>query len=238
MIIASYNMQHNRKSRENWSEVVRSVTPDLLLVQESLEPESCLDLGVSSVCWQPIQGKWGSAVFSKSAKLNWVPLPEFQGWVVGAEFELPVTAANQISRVRAFSIHAPTGALSYQKFVNQIIDMIAANRNGCELVIGGDFNLTISERHHSESRKTSDADRKIQKRLHDELGLVNCWQSANADKPLAQTLRWDRDPIPAYHCDGIFASQLFSERLVSCEVLTGGNWSALSDHNPIVATFR
>lgn len=116
--------------------------------------------------------------------------------------------------------------------------MIALHRNGCELVIGGDFNLTVSERHQSEDRVTSSADRKIQQRLRDELNLVNCWQTTNADMPLAQTLRWDRDPKPAFNCDGIFVSPSLADRLESCTALAGDEWSTISDHNPIVAKFR
>jgi exonuclease III len=238
MVIASYNMQNNRKSRDNWRAILHEIKPDLLLAQESLDPESYPDLCEGSICWQAIRGKWGSAIFSRSEKLAILPLPEFQGWVVGAELEWPEIVGTPPARVRVFSIHAPNKGQTYQQSVSQIIEMIASHRNGCELVVGGDFNLTISERHHSEVRSTSEEDRKIQKRLQDELGLVNCWQSTNADKPLAQTLRWDRDPVLPYHCDGIFVSLKIAERLVSCDVLAGDGWTALSDHNPIVATFR
>lgn len=77
----------------------------------------------------------------------------------------------------------------YQQVVNSILDMLVDHRDGCEVVIGGDFNLTVSKRHESENRITEKADLKIQSRLGDEFGLLNYWQTANPDNPLAQTLR-------------------------------------------------
>jgi hypothetical protein len=64
-------------------------------------------------------------------------------------------------------------------------------------VIGGDFNLSVSERHPSEERKNKKCNLEIQSRLRDELGLINCWQTMNPNTPLAQTLRWDDQSEPA-----------------------------------------
>jgi hypothetical protein len=77
----------------------------------------------------------------------------------------------------------------------------------------------------------------IQARLADEFGVVNCWQSANPDLPLPQTLRWTGDRTIPYHCDGIFVPKSWRDRLRSCVVLDGDEWNLLSDHNPVLATF-
>ena len=103
-------------------------------------------------------------------------------------------------------------------------------------MVGGDFNLSVSERQPSEERKNKKCNLEIQARLRDELGLINCWQTSNPGTPLAQTLRWTT-PEPAYHCDGIFVPASWSARLKSCEVLSGPEWDGMSDHNPVMAEF-
>jgi len=100
------------------------------------------------------------------------------------------------------------------------------------------LNITISERHASEDRKTKTADRKIQHRLRDEFGLINCWQESNAGQPLAQTLRWGSDKSVPYHCDGLFVPATWRASLKSCKVISGNKWDDLSDHNPVVAEFK
>ena len=141
-------------------------------------------------------------------------------------------------RVRLFSLHAPTGHGDYHKVVGKILDMLWDCRDGCEIVIGGDFNHDVSQRHPSEILTTEKPILAIQERLRDDFGLINCWQTMHPNMPLAQTLRWDKDREPAFHCDGIFVPASWASRLVSCEVLSGEKWVRLSDHNPVVAEIR
>lgn len=86
-------------------------------------------------------------------------------------------------------------------------------------------------------RPTCKQDLAIQARLADEFGLLNCWQVANPDQPLCQTLRWTGNRTIPYHCDGIFVPKTWKDRLESCLVLAGEEWNGLSDHNPVVAQF-
>jgi endonuclease/exonuclease/phosphatase family metal-dependent hydrolase len=65
--------------------------------------------------------------------------------------------------------------------------------------------------------------------------LINCWQHANPDMPLSQTLRWVSKKDVAYHCDGIFVLKEWTDHIVSCEVISGELWDGLSDHNPVMA---
>jgi endonuclease/exonuclease/phosphatase family metal-dependent hydrolase len=81
----------------------------------------------------------------------------------------------------------------------------------------------------------SRGEREILARLAGEFDLVSCWQTANPGRRLAQTLRWSADRSAPYHCDGIFVPAAWSGRLASCRVVTGSRWTALSDHNPVVA---
>ena len=157
--------------------------------------------------------------------------------MVGVEIPASAFPISGDKPLRVFSVHAPTAKESYARAVNKILDMLRDYRDGADVVIGGDFNLTVSRRHPAEDRQTSTADLKIQQRLEDEFGLINCWQTMNPDVPLAQTLRWDRDPVPPYHCDGIFVPGSWSEKLKACQVLSGPPWDGMSDHNPVVAEF-
>jgi endonuclease/exonuclease/phosphatase family metal-dependent hydrolase len=140
----------------------------------------------------------------------------------------------QRTALQIFSIHAPTGRGGYATVVNSILDMIDKHRDGCDIVVGGDFNLTVSERQPSEERRNK-CNLEIQSRLRDELGIINCWQTMNPNTPLAQTLRWTKDLSQPYHCDGIFVPASWSARLTSCEVLSGPEWDEVSDHNPVMA---
>jgi endonuclease/exonuclease/phosphatase family metal-dependent hydrolase len=121
--------------------------------------------------------------------------------------------------------------------VNRLLDRIRKVAAGREVVIGGDFNVTVSHWPGPE-RPTGRQDLAIQARLADEFGLLNCWQATNPDQPLPQTLRWTGDRAIPYHCDGIFVPKAWQDRLQSCVVLAGGDWERLSDHNPVVAQFR
>jgi len=162
-----------------------------------------------------------------------IVVPGYSGWVVGAEISGGVWQADPLL---AFSIHAPVFRGSYSKPVNMILDEIKKVAEGREVVIGGDFNLSVSHWAGSEhpSRKQ---DLAIQARLSDEFGLLNCWQAANPDQPLCQTLRWTGNRTIPYHCDGLFVPRAWKDRLESCLVLSGDEWNRLSDHNPVVASF-
>ena len=67
-------------------------------------------------------------------------------------------------------------------------------------------------------------------------GLVGFWQAANPNRGLAQTLRWGRNEVLAYHCDGIFAPLPSLPCLAAREAL-GDPWILVSDDTPVAATF-
>lgn len=242
MKIVTYNLRFGGKGRVHWQEIIDRYDPDVLLVQESYAPAEHLPDDGEECCavWSPAVGKnremkWGSGVYAKNQSPRMIRIPKFQGWVVGAEVKgIPGRFAKNRT-VRYISLHAPSGMGSYQKVVNQILDILLKYRDGCDLVIGGDFNLSVGERLESEDLSTSNADRKIQVRLRDEFGLVNCWQTANPNQPLRQTLRWTNQPEAPYHCDGIFVPRRWAKRLKSSKVISGKLWNSLSDHNPILA---
>jgi endonuclease/exonuclease/phosphatase family metal-dependent hydrolase len=136
-----------------------------------------------------------------------------------------------------FSIHSPVGDRGYIRTLHQILDRIARLAAGADLLLGGDFNVVVGHRQPNERIRMSRGEREILDRLSAEFDLISCWQAAHPGRPLAQTLRWSADRAAPYHCDGIFVPASWGARLVSCRVVMGSRWAALSDHNPVVVEF-
>lgn len=240
MKIATYNILKGGSQRVHWIKMIEDFGVDLLLVQESYQHDEHLPPLLypgarSQSAWEMVeQNGWGSALFSTTGSVKPLGVPGYSGCVVGAEIS---GAFWQTEPLLAFSVHAPVLKGSYSKPVNMILDQIKKIAGDREIVIGGDFNLTVSHWPGSE-RPVSKQDLAIQTRLADEFGLLNCWQTANPNQPLHQTLRWTGDRTTPYHCDGLFVPKTWKDRLESCVVLSGDEWNRLSDHNPVVAQFR
>jgi exonuclease III len=242
MKIAAYNILKGGSQRVHWLRMIQDYDVDLLLVQESYSPHEHLppllypDAGKQSV-WQTAEKNgWGSAVYSRTGSVKPVAVPKFSGWVVGAKISGASRQARISDQLLAFSVHAPSNGEAYWKQVNKLLDEIKKVAGRREIIIGGDFNIAVSHWPGPE-RPTCKQDSLIQARLAEEFGLLNCWQTANPDRPLCQTLRWTGNRTIPYHCDGIFVPKSWKGRLQSCEVMAGDEWNRLSDHNPIVACF-
>lgn len=242
MRIATYNILKGGSQRVHWVKLIEDHSVDLLLVQESythdehLPPLLYPEARNRSV-WEMVeQNGWGSAVFTRSGSVKPIIVAGFSGWVVGAEISGAPWQSDYCDPLLAFSIHAPVFKGSYSKPVNKILDEIKLIADDREIIIGGDFNLTVSNWAGSE-RPVSKQDLAIQARLKDEFALLNCWQEANPNQPLHQTLRWAKNRTIPYHCDGLFVPEPWRHRLLSCAVLAGDEWNRLSDHNPVVACF-
>jgi exonuclease III len=239
MRIITYNLRAGGSGKVHWSKVFEDFDPDVFLVQESYEPIQHLPPLIhgnrhQDARWKSVEGmKWGSAVCVKGKAARRLELPDFHGHVVGVEVDGSAFEISNGRPIRIFSVHAPDRG-GYQRAVNSILDMIGANRGDGDLVVGGDFNLTVGERLEAEQFKTSKADLAILARLRDDFGLVSAWQAANAGIPLPQTLRWAKEKVTPYHCDGIFIPQQWTSRMRSCTIVSGPEWDGLSDHNPVM----
>ena len=243
MKLATYNILKGGSHRVHWTKMIEDQGVDLLFVQESYQhddhrPPLLYPGSRNRSVWEMVeQNGWGSAVYSNSGTLKQISVPGFTGWVVVAQISGAFWQSHSDDSLMAFSVHAPSRAESYSKQVNRLLDEIGRIAAGSEIVIGGDFNLTVSNWSGSE-RPVSKQDLAIQLRLSEEFGLLNCWQAANPNQKLPQTLRWTKDRTIPYHCDGLFVPKSWKDRLESCEVLSGDDWNQLSDHNPVVAQFR
>jgi endonuclease/exonuclease/phosphatase family metal-dependent hydrolase len=119
-----------------------------------------------------------------------------------------------------------------------ILDHVAVFLGGADVVLGGDFNVAAGYRKIDNGIRFLRGERDLLDRLTKDFGLAPCWQAANPNRQLAQTLRWSGNPSTPYHCDGIFVPRTWLPRLKSCRVVRGSRWTKLSDHNPVVAEFQ
>jgi len=243
MRIVTYNFLRagSLKRCGHWSRVIRSLKPDLLLAQECRPPETSPGERFrhgqrDGFAWQSAGTRdWGSGLFARSASLVPIAIPDYDGWVVGGQ----IRNTSWLERpFIVFSVHGPAGELGYIRTMQHILDRIAALRGCADLVLGGDFNIAVGYRQPRDRIRMLRGERDILDRLTNEFELVSCWQAANPDRPLAQTLRWTGNPSAPYHCDGIFVPRSWLPLLISCRVVRGSRWKQLSDHNPVVAEFR
>lgn len=239
--LATYNL-HLGAARAAAAQLLADWQPDLLCLQEARDP-ALLPLADPAArpaaIWQPVPGgAWGSGLLLRTPAA--VPLrlpPDLAGWVAGAE--IPAWGGPGTPPVCAFSVHAPPGSeRSYTRMVGRILDVVAEQAAGKEVVLGGDFNVVVGWRQPDEPVRMTRAEQALLERLERELGLVACWQAAHPGQPLGRTLRWRHraDSLP-YHCDGLFVPAGWRPALRDCTILTGGPWEVASDHHPVVATF-
>jgi endonuclease/exonuclease/phosphatase family metal-dependent hydrolase len=244
MKIATYNLRFGGgKTRTHWMDILASVQPDIFLVQETCDPKLYLNQDFyqgnqERIVWQPVENRsWGSALYFTRGVVEPIAVPGFGGWVVGVQVRQFGYLTRPDRLLRVFSVHAPRPAKSsYFKEVHKILEFIISSHDDAhDLVIGGDFNLSVSISPREQPYVWEIKDWRT--RVKRELGLINCWQAANPNCQLPQTLRWSGDLSYPYHCDGIFAPASWYRYLKSSEVLITG-WEAKSDHNPVVASFE
>lgn len=237
MRIATFNMRHGGGSAA-WAKVLEATAADLVFAQETRDPSDFLaeiteSFGFSSATWAVVpsrqRARWGSAVLSTANAIDEVPVPGFAGWVVGGRLALGRT------KIFAFSVHIPTrkGA-GYLEQCERLVDRLRRIVAGAPVVLGGDWNVTVGHRRPDETKQNTRSELRLLARLRAELGVVPAWSTFHPQAHLPQTLRWVCDPLPPYHCDGIFLPEGWAPRIRSVEVLAGEEWERLSDHNPVV----
>jgi exonuclease III len=233
--IATYNFLAGGSAKRNthWQMLQEHVQPDLLMTQES-KPSTAHGAEWSGAVWnRAVTRQWGTGMYATGIAIEPVAVRGFKGWVTGGTVAAPAWLTSHT--VKAFSVHCPSGAGGYTGTMLRLITRFRSMAKTCHLVLGGDFNVAAGVRGPDDQVRMSAQERLVLSRLRDELGLVPCWQTANPNRPLAQTLRWSGNRAAPYHCDGIFVPATWSRHLASCDVLSGPMWDQLSDHNPVVA---
>ncbi len=243
MNIATYNLRFGGKQRVHWQKMIDHHQVDVLLLQETfphdlhLRPSSKQSIEDQCV-FECVRDKpWGSAVFVRNGRVGRVPVTGFEGWVEGGEVSGNTWPDGTTDNLLTFSLHAPSVEDSYANQVNKILDELLHVAKGRPMILGGDFNLTVSGGEGTK-RPITKQESAIHKRISEEFGLINCWKEKHPDEPLHQTLRWSRDKTAVYHCDGLFVPATWKHQLDQCQVISGEEWNSLSDHNPVWASFN
>ena len=186
--------------------------------------------------WRRVPGRvWGTGLYLSRGTIRRIPMRGFSGWVIGGELDRSLWLTGR--PLRAFSIHCPAGAQGYVKTMGLILDRLRPIARGADLVLGGDYNVAAGVRGPIDQVRMGKPERALLDRLAIEFGLIACWQSMHPGVPLGQTLRWTGNRAMPYHCDGLFVPASWRPLLASCEIESGPEWDAQSDHNPVVAAF-
>jgi endonuclease/exonuclease/phosphatase family metal-dependent hydrolase len=229
MRLATYNLRAGG-SPGAWA-AIRALEADLCFLQEARDPTARVtDLFAAppAIAWSAVaHGRWGSALLSTGSLIEPIRVPGFEAWVTGGGVHGPA------GEMLAFSVHIPAGP--YVRQAGRLIDALKPLGGSLPMILAGDWNVAASRRAADDPIPFAAAEARILDRLEAELGLTSAWQAVHPGEPLAQTLRWTRQPTLPYHCDGIFVPMSWVPALDSAEVLGGDPWPTLSDHNPVVA---
>lgn len=234
MKIATFNMRGGG-SRWHWSRVITTFKADIVFAQETRTPSVLAAQGrdthrLRDAHWEPAgHGKWGSAIWVRQGAFTPRVCSGPTWWAAGGEL------ATDDGAFLVCSVHVAPHKSSYVSSANRFLDQLATISNGRPTILGGDWNLTVSERHQDDARKLSNGERVLQQRVRDEFGLVSVWSAMYPGAPLPQTLRWSNAPKTPYHCDGILVPAAWATRLREVRVVSTRAWRALSDHAPVVA---
>jgi exonuclease III len=233
--IATWNVAGTGKSA--WAYVVSALPADIILLQECRDPAVYLPADVyghNSPCirWEPNsdnRGK-GIAIYTRGFLLASVPFQHHPGWAQVADVTM-----SEGNVIRLINVHGEVKKHYYvtdtlHAIVNDLLPLMS--RNHC-LLLGGDLNVSLlygertrNPRHHA-----------FLERLTHECALVNCTARYFAMEPRTIRGRGQRQIAP-YQDDYLFASPPLASRLAGVEVLDTPEVQKVSDHNPVIATFK
>ncbi len=135
--IVTYNMRQGG-SAANWSQLLAAGPADLLLIQETKDPASLLadvehGLDLDRLLWVPVaERRWGSALWWRGHQIQPLPVPGFEGWVVGGRTELGSRS------IFIYSVHMPPERGSYLRAANRLLDELQVIVKGETMLLGGD----------------------------------------------------------------------------------------------------
>ena len=114
--LVAYNFLSGGSPRRtgHWSRVLARLAADVVLAQECRSPEEApgerfRPSPTDTLVWAPVVARrWGSAVLVRALPATPLEIPEFAGWVAGAELVGPGWWGDR--PLRLFSIHCPVGS--------------------------------------------------------------------------------------------------------------------------------
>lgn len=252
MRIVTYNMlKGGRGDYSTLHRVIDRLQPDFLFAQEACSPATYHSKNpqfreaqyVDKMVWGKAGNNyWGSLVYAREAAIISCRLPNtsLNGWVQGADIVQHDYSSTASRPLRMFSIHNPKPKGSnYYREINHILDNIRSLTSGHDVIIAGDFNITISKRSTLEAQENTAEENALIVRLQNEFQFINCWQECNPNQHLAQTFHGNRSSSRVHHIDGIFVPHTWKHLLSKCEIISPPEhiW-AEGDHYPVVADFN
>lgn len=235
MRVATWNLELGRGTGA-WRALRDTMPADVWFLQETEHP------GVEgAVYWQRNPREpWGSAIVCGAGTIDAIHIEGYGGWVVGGRYHPDTPSGDRT--LCMFSVHAPTApksekATNYVAEVRTIVSRIrAVVPRGSALLIGGDFNFTsFGPRASTETYEEKSSERKALADFAEKEDLIPLWPFVHPGDPLPQTLRWKKNPVTPYHCDGFLLTSTLA-RGATCDVLSSSEITAASDHNPVVAS--
>jgi endonuclease/exonuclease/phosphatase family metal-dependent hydrolase len=212
--------------------------PDIAVIQECSRSTvtDVTPVGYQAL-WFGDEGVKGLAVFWKSEwQIKQLAHPS-QTWVV----PLSVTGPEDFTLIAVHSCPRQSTSQAYVKLIRQALTDNGPWFTNGHVVMAGDFNSSqqfdqVRIKHHTELV----ADLK-------KLGLTSLYHSRSEEahgQEKQHTFQWrwglekPRDPDMEFHIDYIFIPEQWLDRVEHFEVGNGLKWYKLSDHLPLIATFR
>ena len=223
--------------KDAWTHVELGLPADIVLLQECRDPAAYLPMDVYDhngpfIRWEPnkdSRGK-GIAICARGLVLASVPFRHHPGWAQVADVTM-----RDGEVIRLMNVHGEVKKNYYvTDTLNVILDDLlpVMSHHEC-LLLGGDLNVSIL---YGE-RTRNPRHRAYLARLTHECALVNCTTRYFPVEPRTIRGRGKRRVAP-YQDDYLFASQALAGRLVGVEVLDDPEVQRVSDHNPVIATFK
>jgi exonuclease III len=212
--------------------------PDILIIPECENIERLKFaqdiLQPTDILWYGTNQNKGLGVFSYSDyrfELLDCHNPDFKN-------VLPIAVTKGKVNFILFAVWANNPQDKDGQYVTQVWKAINYYENllsGTKTILIGDFNSnTIWDRKYRAGNHSN-----VVKRL-EEKGIVSCYHLHHKQiqgREQHPTFYLYKHKEKAYHLDYCFASTYFIKKLVNVEIGTYNDWTALSDHKPLIVTF-
>jgi len=259
METVAWNMNHRTHS---WHALVE-LDADLALLSEARVPKG---LGISAQGGKRTEGRdgyrrpWAAAIVSKH-ELR--PIDDARASRQGKPLDLPFETSRPgtweaalvaregheaITAVSLYGLLDEKSDASVHRSLSELTPIFEDPRYNKLLLLGGDFNIWTGR--SVQAAPHLDRHQVVLERIK-AFGLVDCLLAKRPRGPLQGcpcqlgegcphiwTKVDPRYPGVPYQDDYLFASPGLAERLRRCVALDPTEWSAHSDHSPIVATFE
>jgi len=218
--------------------LIIGLKPDIVIVPECEKPDrfqfNLYSKQPSDILWHGNNPNKGLGVFS----FNEYKFKLLDNHNISFKTILPIVVSKKDFDFVLLAIWANNPAEKGSQYIEQVwkaIHYYDEQLNGRTL-LAGDFNSnTIWDKQHKEGSHSSVVQKLAEKGIQSVYHLFYKQQQGREMHPTFFTYRHKDKP---YHLDYCFASDYFIKRLESVEVGSYEEWTAYSDHKPLVVTFN